>query len=140
MDTSELLESLFDAIPDVIGIQDRHHGIIRYNAAGYKFLNMTHKETEGKKCYELIGRSTPCDIWNCGRHRVMCGDSTSHANLQLLLDGGKADMVFTDPPYLMNFTGSPPSKTGGKRVIVFTYPQMAIRMNRKRSMTKHSMV
>jgi len=32
------------------------------------------------------------DIWNCGRHRVMCGDSTSHANLQLLLDGGKADM------------------------------------------------
>jgi len=62
MDTSELLESLFDAIPDVIGIQDRHHGIIRYNSAGYKFLNMTHKETEGKKCYELIGRSTPCDI------------------------------------------------------------------------------
>jgi PAS domain S-box-containing protein len=62
METLKLLESLFDAIPDVIGIQDRHHGIIRYNAAGYKFLNMTHKEIEGKKCYELIGRNTPCDI------------------------------------------------------------------------------
>ena len=61
--------------------------------------------------------ATTClgDIWNCGRHRVMCGDSTSHANLQLLLNGSKADMVFTDPPYLMNFTGSPPSKTSGKK-------------------------
>ena len=62
METLKLLESLLDAIPDVIGIQDRHHGIIRYNAAGYKFLNITHKEIEGKKCYELIGRNTPCDI------------------------------------------------------------------------------
>ena len=62
METLKLLESLFDAIPDVIGIQDRHYEIIRYNAAGYKFLNMTHEEIEGKKCYELIGRSTPCDI------------------------------------------------------------------------------
>ncbi|MBW2593318.1 MAG: PAS domain-containing protein, partial [Deltaproteobacteria bacterium] len=62
METLKLLESVFDAIPDVIGIQDRHHKIIRYNAAGYKFLNMTHKEIGGKKCYELIGRSTPCDI------------------------------------------------------------------------------
>lgn len=63
-----------------------------------------------KKATTRIG-----DIWNCGRHRVMCGDSLSHENLNLLLGGGKADMVFTDPPYLMNFTGSPPSKTGGKR-------------------------
>jgi len=62
METLNLLESLLDAIPDVVGIQDRHYGIIRYNAAGYKFLNMTHKEIEVKKCYELIGRSTPCDI------------------------------------------------------------------------------
>ncbi|MDM8556632.1 sigma 54-interacting transcriptional regulator [Desulfococcaceae bacterium HSG7] len=62
METLKLFESLFDAIPDIIGIQDCHHRMIRYNAAGYKFLNITHKELEGKKCYELIGRSTPCDI------------------------------------------------------------------------------
>jgi chemotaxis protein methyltransferase CheR len=62
METLKLFESSFDAIPDMIGIQDCHHRIIRYNVAGYKFLNITHKEIEGKKCYELIGRSTPCDI------------------------------------------------------------------------------
>lgn len=55
------------------------------------------------------------DIWCCDGHRIMCGDSLSHDNLDLLLGGGKADMCFTDPPYLMNFVGSPPSKTGGKR-------------------------
>ena len=55
------------------------------------------------------------EIWNCNNHRVMCGDSLSQKNLAALLRETMADMVFTDPPYLMNFTGSPPSKTGGKR-------------------------
>lgn len=62
MDTLELIELVFDVIPDVIGIQDCHHKTIRYNSAGYKFLNMDHEEIEGKKCYELIGKNTPCDI------------------------------------------------------------------------------
>lgn len=60
-ETSLLLEAVLDGIPDVIGIQDRHHGIIRYNAAGYEFLGTSKEEIKGKKCYELIGRKTPCD-------------------------------------------------------------------------------
>ena len=39
------------------------------------------------------------DIWQLGRHRLMCGDSTDKATVELLMDGNKADMVFTDPPY-----------------------------------------
>lgn len=39
------------------------------------------------------------DIFMLGRHRVMCGDSTSKEDVARLMDGGKADMVFTDPPY-----------------------------------------
>jgi len=58
--TSSLLEATLDAIPDIIGIQDNQHRIIRYNAAGYRFLNMTHEEVVGKRCFELIGRSTEC--------------------------------------------------------------------------------
>ena len=42
------------------------------------------------------------DIWQLGRHRLMCGDSTDKATVELLMDGKKADMVFTDPPYGMN--------------------------------------
>jgi len=39
------------------------------------------------------------DIWILGRHRVMCGDSTKIDDVEKLMDGKKADMVFTDPPY-----------------------------------------
>ena len=39
------------------------------------------------------------DIWQLGNHRLLCGDSTKKENIELLLDGNKADMVFTDPPY-----------------------------------------
>jgi PAS domain S-box-containing protein len=59
--TSSLLEATLDAIPDVLGIQDDRHRIIRYNAAGYRFLNKRHDEVVGKKCFELIGRTRECD-------------------------------------------------------------------------------
>ena len=59
--TSKLLEATLDAIPDVIGLQDNKHRIIRYNAAGYRFLNMTHEEVIGKRCFELIGRKKECE-------------------------------------------------------------------------------
>jgi site-specific DNA-methyltransferase (adenine-specific) len=39
------------------------------------------------------------DIYQLGQHRLMCGDSTDPAVIERLMDGGKADMVFTDPPY-----------------------------------------
>ena len=41
------------------------------------------------------------DIWQLGRHRLMCGDSTDRGTVEKLMDGKKADMVFTDPPYGM---------------------------------------
>lgn len=41
------------------------------------------------------------DIWQLGRHRLMCGDSTDPLNIKLLMQGKKADLVFTDPPYGM---------------------------------------
>lgn len=41
------------------------------------------------------------DIYKLGNHRLMCGDSTSEADVSKLMDGEKADMVFTDPPYGM---------------------------------------
>lgn len=39
------------------------------------------------------------DIWQLGRHKLICGDSTDKATVERLMDGKKADMVFTDPPY-----------------------------------------
>jgi len=46
-----------------------------------------------------VAITKPGDIWLCGKHRVMCGDSTKAEDVERLMDGEKADMVFTDPPY-----------------------------------------
>jgi DNA modification methylase len=45
------------------------------------------------------------DVWLLGKHRVMCGDSTDRAQVERLMDGEKADMVFTDPPYNVAVVG-----------------------------------
>lgn len=45
------------------------------------------------------------DIWQLGRHRLMCGDSTSVTDVEKLMNGNKADMVFTDPPYNIAYQG-----------------------------------
>jgi len=45
------------------------------------------------------------DVWILGNHRLMCGDSTSIDAVEKLMDGQKADMVFTDPPYGVDYNG-----------------------------------
>lgn len=42
------------------------------------------------------------DLWELGEHRLLCGDSTEEDDINRLMDGNKADMVFTDPPYGMS--------------------------------------
>lgn len=43
------------------------------------------------------------DLWILGEHRVLCGDATEKIDVDLLMKGQKADMVFTDPPYGIDF-------------------------------------
>ena len=45
------------------------------------------------------------DIYQLGNHRLMCGDSTSVDDVNKLMNGVKADMVFTDPPYGVDYKG-----------------------------------
>lgn len=45
------------------------------------------------------------DVWILGNHRLMCGDSTSIDAVEKLMNGNKADMIFTDPPYGVSYTG-----------------------------------
>lgn len=42
------------------------------------------------------------DIWQLGKHRLMCGDSTDKETVELLMNGNKADLLLTDPPYGIN--------------------------------------
>lgn len=51
------------------------------------------------------------DIWQLGNHRLMCGDSTDKETVEKLMDGKKADMVFTDPPYNIGYQGVSDKRT-----------------------------
>ena len=51
---------VFDSIPDMMGIQDTDRHVLRYNAAGYRALGIGPEEIRGKRCYEIIGRVSPC--------------------------------------------------------------------------------
>jgi DNA modification methylase len=46
------------------------------------------------------------DLYILGEHRLLCGDSTSKEAVEILMDGEKADMVFTDPPYGISYSSS----------------------------------
>lgn len=63
-------------------------------------------EDEVPNAEEVETKVKKGDIWQLGEHRLMCGDSTSVTDVEKLMNGEKADMVFTDPPYLMGFEGN----------------------------------
>ena len=53
------------------------------------------------------------DIWQLGNHRLMCGDATNVSQVENLMNGDKADMVFTDPPYNTGMTSESQKGSGG---------------------------
>ena len=54
------------------------------------------------------------DIWIMGEHRLLCGDSTNEADMKKLMAGELADMVFTDPPYNVNYGDTAKDKLRSK--------------------------
>ena len=55
-------------------------------------------------------RSGYGDVWLMGRHRLMCGDATKPEDMRRLMDGQKAAVIFTDPPYNVNYHGDTKDK------------------------------
>ncbi len=48
----------------------------------------------------------PGDVWTVGRHRLVCGDATSEEDVAKLMEGTKANLILTDPPYGVSFKSS----------------------------------
>ena len=58
--------------------------------------------------------SRPGEVWIMGQHRLLCGDATVAEDYDRLMQGDTADMVFTDPPYNVNYANSAKDKMRGK--------------------------
>lgn len=54
----------------------------------------------------------PGDLWIMGEHRLLCGSSTNSADVCTLMNGQKAQLLVTDPPYLVDYTGNDRPKAG----------------------------
>jgi DNA modification methylase len=60
----------------------------------------------------------PGELWALGNHRLLCGDATKADDVVRLMDGGRAALMVTDPPYLVGYTGGTHPATaanGGKQ-------------------------
>ncbi|HFX3753047.1 TPA: site-specific DNA-methyltransferase [Enterococcus faecium] len=70
-------------------------------------LDMENEAIDDEFEIELPEKSkaTLRDIYQLGNHRLMCGDSTNKEHLKLLMNGEKADLLITDPPYNVNYEG-----------------------------------
>ena len=58
--------------------------------------------------------SRPGDVWELGNHRLVCGDATDPKIYELLMADARANMVFTDPPYNVDYANSAKDKMRGK--------------------------
>ena len=58
--------------------------------------------------------SRPGDVWVLGEHRLLCGDATVAGSYDLLLQGESADMIFTDPPYNVNYANTAKDRQRGR--------------------------
>lgn len=55
-------------------------------------------------------KTKPGDVWQLGRHRLICGDATDINDIEKLMDGQKADLFLTDPPYNVAYEGKTKDK------------------------------
>ena len=92
---SDELEDLFDFDMSVFGFDDVQEEEEPQEVTEDDFEPDTAVEPRAK-----LG-----DIYQLGNHRLMCGDSTCVDDIDKLMDGGKTDLVFTDPPYGISVVG-----------------------------------
>ncbi len=115
--TGEIAEWDYNLLPvEIKELQDANFdlSLLGFDAEELdKLLNGTEENTvsEGETDADAVPEvpeeavSRHGEIYQLGKHRLMCGDSTKPEDVAMLMAGEKADMVFTDPPYGVSYRG-----------------------------------
>ncbi|MGF7050103.1 DNA modification methylase [Paenibacillus sp. DS2015] len=79
-------------------------------AEAEKLFDELHKDDEpAEEEFDVVLPENPItqlgDVWLLGKHRLVCGDSTSESNFATLMEGKKARLIVTDPPYNVDYVG-----------------------------------
>lgn len=81
-------------------------GLAEQMAEIQKVIDKEAEEDDFEIDDEIEPRVKLGDIWQLGRHRLMCGDSTKEEDVDKLMNGEMADLVVTDPPYNVDYKGN----------------------------------
>ena len=96
LELAELQELDFDL--DLIGFSDEELDALLESESE---VGLTEDDTVPDVEAQAVSR--PGDLWILGGHRLLCGDATNAYDMARLMDGQLADMVFTDPPYNVDY-------------------------------------
>ena len=118
--TSQYQKITQEGIDEFIGKYELNEAEV-YEATSFDALTSygetEEPEVEEDEAPEVDESETPKsklgEVYQLGRHRLMCADSTVKENVELLMDGNKADMVFTDPPYGIDLDTDSTKISGG---------------------------
>lgn len=108
-DTTKITDILAELANTPIGLDGTGYGAADLDALIDELAGMTEPAellTDPDEVPEEV--ETRCkagDLWILGRHRLLCGDSTSVDDVARLMDGAVAEMMFTDPPYGVDYSG-----------------------------------
>lgn len=103
---SELLDMITDDVPlELAGYEDALNALIDGSAPVKPDTPADSSEVPADPS-SVPPRTRPGDVWTLGRHRLMCGNSTSMSDVQTLAGGGvQIDLLLTDPPYGVAYVG-----------------------------------
>jgi len=104
-------------------LQELDDGSVDMDLTGFnvdeieELMTQFHEDNEGLTDDDAIPEDveTVCksgDLWILGNHRLLCGDATKKEDVERLMGGEKADMVFTDPPYGIDVKGDRSKRHG----------------------------
>ena len=97
----QLLEGMDSDLADILSIDDLE--LPDSIDGGEQVEGLTDPDEVPEPPEEPITQTG--DLWLLGEHRLLCGDSTSAEDVGRLMDGGKADMLLSDPPYGVSYVG-----------------------------------